>query len=227
VVAASLRSDRLGQLLGGPIPACLNSVPPPDARNASDPARMPQPPARAPCGRVPPLAGAGIPRIAWTGSIMPRAWLTKSCARTAPVPPCSGPFPCPASGESFPVPCPRSLPRAPSSLPQSCSSGPAPARCALRALSPFGGRTDSQDRMDRVHHAARMVNEALRANRPCSAMLPSLPVSGLGGIFSSPCLEARAPCPNPVPQAQPPPAAPCGRASFRRAHGFPPWHVFS
>jgi hypothetical protein len=110
---------------------------------------------------------------------------------------------------------------------RSCPHAPAPCPSALRAGSPFGGRRDSQDRMDRVHHAARMVNEALRANRPCSAMLPSLPVSGLGGIFSSPCLEARAPCPNPVPQAQPPPAAPCGRASFRRAHGFPPWHVFS
>jgi hypothetical protein len=44
------------------------------------PARMPVP-ARAPCGRALLSAGARIPRVAWTWFIMPRAWLTKPCAR--------------------------------------------------------------------------------------------------------------------------------------------------
>ena len=38
-------------------------------------------PARAPCGRALFPAGARIPRIAWTGAIMPRAWLTKPWPR--------------------------------------------------------------------------------------------------------------------------------------------------
>jgi hypothetical protein len=56
--------------------------------------------------------------------------------------------------------------------PNPCPSHPEPARLAPRHAqilparaaggSLFGGRTDSQDRMDLIHHAARMVNEGLR-----------------------------------------------------------------
>ena len=63
----------------------------------------------------------------------------------------------------FPA-CPSSLP----AMPQPpAPRHPIPRPRALRARSPSGGRTDSQDRMDQSHHAAGVVNEALaRADLP-------------------------------------------------------------
>ena len=148
---------------------------------------------------------------------------------------------------------------------------------ALRARSLSGGRTDSQDRMDQSHHAAGVVNEALaRADLPVLRNAASLtgpsPRSPVPRSTSSPssirprhphrrsptaqspdlrlvfptCCSLRSSarlldpqldpvptCPSSppaMPQLPPrmaprPARAPCRRASFPRAHGFPPLHV--
>jgi hypothetical protein len=168
-----------------------------------------------------------------------------------------------------PIARPLSLLRSPRPRPRSLffpSSRPLPARPAGVLLS--GGRTDSQDRMDRIHHAACMVNEALRAGLavdrnvltnwarrdvlsrggpipcpPCgrarsggrtdsqdrmdrihhAACMVNVPLRGL--VLDPKCLRSSFPRPPHLSADMPPARAPCGRASFRRAHGFPPWHI--
>jgi hypothetical protein len=128
----------------------------------------------------------------------------------------------------------------PRTLPVPCVS-PIPCPRALRARSLVGGRTDSQGRMDLSHHAARMVNEALRQVRPVPldpqspmperpgllpAMIPSsLPMTPhrLPAMIPAPRPgPSRSLCRLPVPRRpqpifsrsrSPSPArAPCGRA---------------
>jgi hypothetical protein len=87
--------------------------------------------------------------------------VTRSAARQPPVSPirrCPDRLPfSPIAAGIPPAPCPN---------PCSLDASPVPCPRALRARSPGGGRTDSQDRMDLIQHAVRMINEALRSGRP-------------------------------------------------------------
>ena len=145
--------------------------------------RCPQPhPCRAPCGRALLAAGARVPRIAWTAAIIRRVLVNDALPRASFLIRQSA-MPqsalCPgrqAPSSSCPRcriacrddPAPRLVPIPPSPPGSSPTSArlppiPPPIPCprALRARSSGGGRTDSQDRMDRSHHAAGMVNEPL------------------------------------------------------------------
>ena len=64
-------------------------------------------------------------------------------------------------------------------------SSPAPCPRALRARSPVGGRTDSQGRMDLVHHAACVVNETLRPPDRAARIFGLAPADQHAGIAAS------------------------------------------
>jgi hypothetical protein len=203
-----------------------------------------------------------VTREPMSGTFSPRDFLSFIGPRRRATPLANPPF-------VAPIARPPPLLRSPRPRPRSLffpSSRPLPARPAGVLLS--GGRTDSQDRMDRIHHAACMVNEALRAGLavdrnvltnwarrdvlsrggpipcpPCgrarsggrtdsqdrmdrihhAACMVNVPLRGL--VLDPKCLRSSFPRPPHLSADMPPARAPCGRASFRRAHGFPPWHI--